>query len=803
MLVSHTTDRPDRLPAETTEFVGRVAELCRIEALLRENRLVTLVGPGGVGKTRLALRAAARAAADYPDGSCLVELSALRDPELLPHTVAGRLGLPEQSPGSQLDMVLARLSDRHSLLILDTCEHLIDACALFVEAIISGAPSVTVLVTSREPLAAGGESCYTVPPLGLPGLPGRGSGGHDAGDLDNGQGAADAIELFALRAAAAVPGFEVTDANRADVIRLCRQLDGIPLAIELAAVGLATLSPAELADRLERRPDYRLALLTSGRRGDNGRHRTLRNAIGWSYDLCTSAERALWARLSVFAGAFDLTAAEEVCASSDLSRDQIFDTILRLIDKSVLLHEEPGGGAVVDDDHPMRLRMLDTVREFGAEQLAASGAETAIRNRLIARYLSMARYFRDHLVEDGQLARFRQLRREHDNIRAALEYTLGAQPAQHERVQDGAELASALYGYWISAGLMLEGAYWLGRTLDRFTEPGTHRAWALTLRCCIRSIQGDTAGAIADGRESLRLAASLDDPLLTGRGYVNLCLPLAMSGQVDEAARVGEQARQLLTPHTDRVGLIMLEIHLGFLSYIVGQPDRVIECYHRGLALLGGSGLGDLGEAWLHGYLHVMAAFAFFQQPGRDGECARTLQRALVAKHELGEITGTAYALEVLGWVAARTGHHRRAAWLLGAADPLWERCGTRLSSTESLEELRKQLMAASRAALGEQPFDTLFASGARAPLEDMVALAITSAEEPGARTPAIPIAGTLTDREREIAFLAASGMRTDKIAESLFISRHAVADHLDRVHAKLGVSSARQLREWFKAHLV
>jgi predicted ATPase len=169
MLVSHTTDRPDRLPAETTEFVGRVAELCRIEALLRENRLVTLVGPGGVGKTRLALRAAARAAADYPDGSCLVELSALRDPELLPHTVAGRLGLPEQSPGSQLDMVLARLSDRHSLLILDTCEHLIDACALFVEAIISGAPSVTVLVTSREPLAAGGESCYTVPPLGLPG----------------------------------------------------------------------------------------------------------------------------------------------------------------------------------------------------------------------------------------------------------------------------------------------------------------------------------------------------------------------------------------------------------------------------------------------------------------------------------------------------------------------------------------------------------------------------------------------------------------------------------------------------------
>src|ERR1700722_13932369 len=289
MLVGNPTEEAGRHPSETNDFIGRAAELCRVATLLRGSRLVTLVGPGGVGKTRVARRAMEQAAAGYRDGVVFVPLSSLLDPELLPHTVARHLDLPEQSRGSQMDAVLAHLRDQSVLLVLDTCEHIIDACALFAEAIITLTRDVTVLATSREPLDVTGESCCILPRLGLP------------GDDTPTQGTTDAIELFALRAAAVVPGVTLTDANRADVIRLCRRLDGMPLAIELAAVRLRALPLAELADRIDQRLDRRLTILTGGSEGGDTRHRTLRDAIGWSYDLCTPAEQALWARLSVFA----------------------------------------------------------------------------------------------------------------------------------------------------------------------------------------------------------------------------------------------------------------------------------------------------------------------------------------------------------------------------------------------------------------------------------------------------------------------------------------------------------------------
>src|SRR5580700_607119 len=298
MTVGNATEEAGRLPSEASDFIGRAAELCRVETLLRGSRLVTLAGPGGVGKTRVALRAMEQAAAGYRDGVFFVPLSALLEPELLPNTVARKLGLPEQSGGSQLDAILTHLRDQSVLLVLDTCEHIIDACALFAEAMITETREVTVLATSREPLDVTGESCYILPRLGLP------------GDDTPAQGTTDAIELFALRAAAVLPGFTVNDANRASVIRLCRRLDGMPLAIELAA-------------RIDQRLDRRLTILTGGSEGGDTRHRTLRDAIGWSYDLCTQAEQALWARLSVFAGSFSVEAAEEVCAGGELSAGQI------------------------------------------------------------------------------------------------------------------------------------------------------------------------------------------------------------------------------------------------------------------------------------------------------------------------------------------------------------------------------------------------------------------------------------------------------------------------------------------------
>src|ERR1700733_3569785 len=478
-----------QLPAETNEFVGRTTELRQIDGLLRDARLITLVGPGGVGKTRIVLHAADTARSRYADGVFLVELSALRDPELLPHTIARRLGLAEQALASQRDALLAHLSDRRLLLILDTCEHLIDAVADLVEAILIAAPQVTVLTSSREPLDVDGETTFPVRPLPVTQPEGTGeeplpfgitdfpADGEPGGGAETAR-AGDAVELFARRAAAVVPGFALTDANRADVIRLCQRLDGIPLAIELAAVRLRTLSLAELAARL----DHQLPLLTGGNDESDGRHRTLRDAIGWSYELCTEAERALWARLSVFAGAFNVAAAREVCASAGLGEDDILETIIRLVDKSVLVRVQPVTVGVPDEDQPAWYRMLDTIHEFGGEVLSASGSaaggEDAVRDRFIGRYLSKARFFAEHLTDEVQLERFRELRREHSNLRAALQYTLDDE--RRERIRQGAQLANALYGYWHMSGLLREGRYWYRKVLDTLPDTSTlERGWAL------------------------------------------------------------------------------------------------------------------------------------------------------------------------------------------------------------------------------------------------------------------------------------------------------------------------------------
>src|SRR5580692_2654813 len=390
---------------EFTDFVGRQSELAQIAAMLKHGRLVTVVGPGGVGKTRLALVAASQAAANYPDGVWIVEQSGLRDPLLLPNTVASVLGLAEQDARSALHSVLEYLRDKRLLLILDTCEHVLDACADLIQAILPDAPGVTILATSRQPLDTLGEQNFAVQPLPVPDSDlAEGDGGVPV-ELDRG----DAVELFALRAAAAVPDFTVTPANWADVIGLCRRLDGIPLALELAAVQLRGLALDELTKRL----DHRFAVLTGGRPSALERHQTLHTAIEWSYGLCSLPERRLWTRLSVFAGTFSLAAAEEVCAEVELERGDVVNALIELVDKSVVLREGS------------RYRMLDTLREFGAERLAESGEEAACRARHVGRYLSKARYFGDHFADDDQMDRYHELRETHSNVRAALEYALG------------------------------------------------------------------------------------------------------------------------------------------------------------------------------------------------------------------------------------------------------------------------------------------------------------------------------------------------------------------------------------------
>jgi len=790
-----------QLPEETSEFVGRTAELRQIDGLLLDARLVTLAGPGGVGKTRIVLRAADAAAHRYADGVCLVELSALRDPQLLPHTIARRLGLAERSLASQRDALLTHLSDRRLLLILDTCEHLIDAVAELVEAILIAAPQVTVLTSSREPLDVDGETTFLVRPLPVTQPEGQGGepnsfgmtdflGGGEPGSAAETATAGDAVELFARRAAAVVPGFAVTDDNRGDVIRLCQRLDGIPLAIELAAVRLRTLSLAELAVRLDRR----LPLLTGADDVGDGRHKTLRDAIGWSYELCTDAERALWARLSVFAGAFNVAGAREVCASAGLDADDIFETVIRLVDKSVLVRVQPTTAGWPADDQPAWYRMLDTIHEFGDEMLRASGEETAVRERFIGRYLDKARYFAEHLTDTDQLERFRELRREHSNLRSALQYTLDDE--HREQVRQGAELANALYGYWHMSGLLREGRYWYRKVLDRLPETTTlERGWALASRGYLGAMQGVADEAVADARAGTEIGLELGDDRLIGRGYNYLTLALTIADRYEEARAAAARSERKLEALGDRTGLAILDCHWAHLSHLAGDPaDETLSYGARAVSRFGGA-----KEWWASAWSYAISGMALYREPSRDAETARVLNKSLLLKHELGDMVGTAYCLEIHGWLAARAGRYVRAAWLLGAADPLWKLAGGRLGGTAALLQVHEQSIQAGRAALGQRRFDSLFARGGAAPHDDMVALAIADADAPGKRVPAIPQPGKLSDREWEIAYLAAAGLSAEQAARQLFLSTSTVETHLANVFDKLGVTSADQLGPWLE----
>lgn len=763
-----------RLPAEVTGFVGRQHELARISALLGSARLVTVVGPGGVGKTRIALRAAASLAGGYPDGVCLVELSGLRDAALLPDAVAYCLGLQEKDARTPLAAIAGHLSTRRLLLILDTCEHLADACALFAQAVLGLTRDVTLLATSRQPLNVPGENTFRLPPLPVP--------GPDEAPLTRVAGSGGAVELFAQRAAAAVPGFAVTDASQADVIRLCRRLDGIPLAIELAAVRLRALPLPELIDRLE----SRFQVLTGGRRGTVPRHQTLHTAIEWSYGLCTPAERALWDRLSVFAGSFEAAAAEDVGACELVPRDRVAGVLTSLVDKSVVLRD--GGGRPAS----ARYRLPGSLREFAAERLASSGGEADCRGRHIARYLALARHFGRHFTDDGQLEMLSRLRAERADIRAALEYAF----AGPERERDAAALACVLYAYWHMSGSLREGVHWLDKVLDRFGGPSPERAAALIDRGLLGAVQGDPR-AVACCRAGTQLAGQLGDSRLRARGYLALNLALTFAGHHAEAADAGARAEQQLTALGSAAGLICLDAQMGALYQLAGDVGRAVDRCQQGLRRLGA------GERWLRGYLHVVSALALYQQPGKEAECTDAVVRGLLAKQEIGDCVGSAYALEVLAWLAAGAGRCERAAWLLGAAHSLWERTGGRLSNNAIMEQSHQQAVKRAVGALGVPRYETLHAAGAARPLDEIVPFAVGDADAPAAaaRREARP-AGALTKRERQIAGLVASGLSNREIAAKLVISKRTVDAHVDHIFAKLGISSRVQLTVLVREHV-
>jgi len=784
MSLGLTRQRPGELPAEVTGFVGRHRELAELAGLLRAARLVTVTGPGGVGKTRVALRVAAQLAGEFADGACLVELSGLHDPELLPDTVASCLGLPGAEARSQLDGILDHVRDQRLLLILDTCEHLVDACAMLADVLLR-ATSVTVLATSRQPLAVPGEHTCVIPPLPVPDPRAR-----DAGD-------GDAVELFAQCAAAVVPGFAVTDANRACVIRLCRRLDGVPLAIELATVRLRAIPLEQLADRLE----DRFRLLAGGRRAALPHHQTIRAATEWSYDLCSPAEQLLWARLTVFAGSFDVEAVEQVCAGGPLERRDILATLIGLVDKSVVLRADlQGADGPGAEGLATRYLLLDMIREFGAEKLEALGEAPALRDRHIARYLEMAAGLGDHPTAEDQLPRYRQLRCEHANLRAALDYALDAPGRQ----RDAARLATSLYAYWQMSSSPGEGRYWLGKVLPRFWGPSRERALALLNDGYLACLQGDVTGGLASLDKGIAIAEQLQDVGACAHGYMYLNTALTFAGRYDEAAAAGVKAYECALEADDAGVLLTLDAHMGYLHMLAGEVEEALTICARGLDRLGAGSR----ERWQQGYLLTLKGLCLFLQ-GKYAPSAAALGAALDMKYEIGDTMGISYALEGTAWLAVAQQRYTRAAWLLGAADPLWQLVGSRLGRNATVEALHANAEQAARDALGDDHYRELHSRGAGYPLAEIVRLATDEADDlpphPDDRVhwgeadhgPGSP---GLTSREWEIAGLVAEGLSNRQIAERLVISKRTVDAHIEHIYGKLGVSSRVQLAGWLRS---
>jgi len=760
------------LPAELTSFVGRRRELAETRKLLASSRMLTLTGVGGVGKTRLALRMAAEVRRTFPDGVWFVELAALNDPLLLPHTVANTLELRMVSADPAADLA-AYLEEKRLLVVLDNCEHLTDACAVLASKLLAAAPGLRILATSRHVLGVEGEQILLVPPLSIPD-PDQEIRADDATHYDS-------VSLFLDRAAAVAPDFTIADGNRVAVIELCRRLDGIPLAIELAAVWLRILSPAQILDRLE----DRFRLLAGGKPAMPARQQALDATVGWSYDLCSPAEQAMWARLSVFSGGFDLDAAEDVCEGDGIPRDDVLNLVASLVNKSIIVRHQA-------TEHTIAwYHILETVRQYGAARLDDDEVR-ALRVRHRDHYRSLAKQFGLESFGPRQADWFIRLRREHGNIRAALEFCL----ADRAEAPAAFDIAAPLWNWWF-AGFLREGYRYLIQALDLATEPSAGRAHDLWAASYLAMFAGDFERHAAMLAECSEIAAGLDDDLLQAR--IKECRGHATLYQGDLPAAIAllEDARRDFRTIGDPLGEFDTLILLTAATFFLDDP-MVDEFSREALAL-----------ADRHGALSSKAyglwSVGLAQWRVRDyGRATRSLRECVRLFQPMHDLTGISFGVQALSWCAAFADLDERSARLLGASQAVWRTSGARVDETNAYSLFDKRSEDVVREALGSEEYEQAFAEGAAYSFEQAVSLALGEDVDVGGDDGAGSLqrglasrAGGLTRREREIAGLLAEGLSNREIAGRLVISQRTVETHVDHVLNKLGITSRAQVAGW------
>ena len=662
--------RPGNLPAEATSFIGRRRELAELRKQLAAARLVTLVGPGGVGKTRLAIRSGTDLARAFPGGAWLVELADIRDPELVSNAVLAALDLRDQTAAGPRAMLLAHLRDKELLLLVDNCEHLLDTAASLVSDVLRAAPGVKVIATSREPLSVPGEHVLPVHPLELP----RPEGGESLEQLRLNE----SVELFVERASAATGGFELADANRAAIVELCRRLDGLPLAIELAAVRTRVLSPEEILDRLA----DRFSLLTGGSRAALPRHQTLRTAVEWSHDLLTPEEQMLLRRLCVFAGRFDLTDVEAVCAVGVEPAGGVLDVLSSLVDKSLVVRDEAPG--------PASFRLHETMREFALDRTRAAGEEAVIGERFIDHYVSTC----GRASADARfdlIAWLAWMDVEIDNVRAVLRRCVDRGDTAR-----GMDLAASLRWFWATRATT-EGARWLEELLAAGADADDRRAQAQYLRGFLAVLLVDpiSAGPFLERAAMTWRTARRPDALATTLAMASIAANMA--GDRASARHWLDEAKDVATGLDDvPVTLTLLQAE-AFDGLFAGDLSATVIASTSGMRL--SRELGDLYtlKVWLLNLGTAALAVGDFDH-------ARPLvSEALAIAARVDDRVQQAYLLAATGCLAAGDAPDL-AARLLGAGETMRVAAGAQIMPF--LVPLAARAEATAVAALGRPRFD-------------------------------------------------------------------------------------------------
>ena len=817
--------RPHNLPHPLTSFIGREQEIAEARRLLDGSRLVTLTGAGGIGKTRLGHEVAASRLDDFRDGVWLVELAALSDARLVPQAVASVLGVREEADRPLTATLADALRPRELLLVLDNCEHLIGACADLADAILRACPVVRILATSRQALGIAGETTIRVPSLSLPASPdgpslaaSSGPGVHEAhaepvpvsgrvGLVDPGP---EAVRLFVERARAAVPSFTLNARNAVAVEQICRRLDGIPLAIELAAARIAVLSPEQIAARL----GGRFFLLSGGSRTALPRHQTLLALVDWSHDLLSERERVLLRRLAIFAGGWTLEAAEYVCANDELAPTDVLDLLSALVTKSLVLTDEPGD--------EVRYHFLESLREYAADKLRDADEELALRGRHLDWFVNLAERAEPELSGPRQAAWLQRLDEEHDNFRAALAWSAECGDARR-----GLRLAGPLYRFWVTRGYVSEGHRWLVELLRKSgalpvaapglpgsTEPASESpavdsrvlAWALQAAGRLAVNNGDFGSAHELLSRSAAVAREHDDRPSLAAGAFGLGYLARVRGDFVTARSYQEEALTLFQALGDAQGVADSRIQIGVIAHFQDDLVTARTLYEAGLRAYRELGnrrgmaisLNDLGEVAL--------------EQGDLDTARRYEEESLTLASEIGDQQRVAYALAALGGVAARRGEPGRALRLAATATSIRDSIGETVSAAWQrrfecwMEPARSALHPDSAAAISsewrgirlDEAIEYALASDDQsAPTARLPEVGGTSSARPSTSEPV----SILTQREREVAALIARGLTNRQIAGELVITEGTAANHIKHILARLTLNSRVQIAAWAIEH--